>query len=363
MDLSKAFDTLPHDLLIAKLSAYGVGNKSLKFLLSYLSNRKHRVRIGSYISDWLLVLLGIPQGSILGPILFNIFINDLLLFLEGYDVCNFADDNSISAYGSSLQEVTEKLENGCNIALNWFENNSLVANPNKFQIIYIDGVKKISFLQLNISGKLLTSTETVKLLEVTIDNKLSFNQHIEALCRNASFKTKSLLRIRRYLDHSKANALCNAYILSAFSYCPIIWMYCSKKANRLIDSVYKRSIRTVENNFLLSLEEVLAQSNRSTCHRKNLEILLLEIYRSLHCLNPEFMWDMFPKINTNHALRSGQNVKIPTFSTSLSVKSFVFRGSIAWNSLPKSLKESSSPLAFKNALKNANIHCHCKICS
>ena len=221
MDLSKAYDTLPHDLLIAKLAAYGLGNKSLKFLLSYLSNRKQRVKMGSYLSDWLTVLLGVPQGSILGPILFDIFINGLLIFLDDIDVCNFADDNSISVYGASANEITEKLEDRSRLTLKWFENNSMVANPKKFQVLFIDGSKTMSSLRLNINGKFIHSTETVKLLGITIDNKLSFKQHIEAVCSNASLKTKALSRIRRYLSHNQANTLCNAYILSAFSFLPV----------------------------------------------------------------------------------------------------------------------------------------------
>ena len=115
--------------------------------------------------------------------------------MDDFDVCNFADDNSISAYGASSNEISEKLEDSSKLALKWFENNSMVANPKKFQILFIDGAKNKSFLSLNINGKVVNSTETVKLLGLTIDNKLSFNQHIETLYRNASLKTKALLRI------------------------------------------------------------------------------------------------------------------------------------------------------------------------
>ena len=97
MDLSKAFDCLPHDLLIAKLEAYGFGNKSLKFIMSYLFNRKHRVRIGSKFSDYLNLKTGVPQGSIWGPTLFNVHINDLLFLIVICEICNFADDNSLYA--------------------------------------------------------------------------------------------------------------------------------------------------------------------------------------------------------------------------------------------------------------------------
>ena len=290
--VSNTYDCLPHDLLIAKLEAYGFDNNSLHLLYNYLTNRKQRVNIGSYFSEWLAILIGVPQGSILGPILFNLFLNDLFLFIEETQICNFADDNTVYSCEKTIEQVALKLEHDIPRVLNWLKYNSMVANPAKFQVMFL-GIKQKPRLCININGNYLPASDKVKLLGVTIDCKLNFNSHVENLCKRSNQKINALLRIRKYLSPEKTRLLCNAYIISQFKYCPLIWTFCSKKANIRTKKVQKRMLRLVLGDFTASLEELLEISESTTIHIQNLQSLMTEVYKCLNRINPEFMWEMF----------------------------------------------------------------------
>ena len=119
MDLSKAFDSIPHDLIIAKLYAYGIDFEALKLILSYLTDREQATRINSIYSAFQLILSGVPQGSILGPIIFNIFLNDLIYFIEKCNIHNYADDNTVTSSSNSIANLVKDLENDANIAISW----------------------------------------------------------------------------------------------------------------------------------------------------------------------------------------------------------------------------------------------------
>ena len=135
MDLSKAFDTINHKLPIARLYAYGFSTNALEVLLSYLQNTWQRFKINTNSSSWTQLLQGVPQGSVLGPILFNIYINDIFFALKGVDICNFADDTSPYVCDSNLKSVLETLEHNSELTIAWFETNYMKLNTNKCHLL------------------------------------------------------------------------------------------------------------------------------------------------------------------------------------------------------------------------------------
>ena len=134
-DLSKAFDCLPHDLPAAKLSAYGFDNNSTKFLFDYLTNRKQKTKIGQVYSSWDKLTSGVPQGSILGPLIFNIDLIDIFYISSNYDIANYADDNTPYVTCETMASLIESLEKIAEEIFKWFKNNEMQANGDKCHVL------------------------------------------------------------------------------------------------------------------------------------------------------------------------------------------------------------------------------------
>ena len=198
MDLSKAFDCIPHDLLIAKLNAYGFDRKPVVFFYSYLKRRKQCVNANNMQSTFQTLLSGVPQGSILGPLLFNIFINDLIGFIKKSSLYNFADDNTITAFEKDITLLKETLQNKAEIAIQWFKDNFMILNPRKFQTINRFG-KMENKHEIIIENKKITSEHSVRSLGIEIDNQLNFDNHVSTLYKKADSQLNAIGRLRKYI--------------------------------------------------------------------------------------------------------------------------------------------------------------------
>ena len=225
MDLSKAFDCAPHDLLTAKLKGYGINENLLAYLHSYLSSRKQCIRINNVTSDFETIISGVPQGSIVGPILFNCFFNDFFYFIEKPSIHNFADDKTLSMFKETIQNLIALLETESNTAIEWFQNNKMMVNPGKFQAIIIDKKKKCHTKEtLKIGDKIIKASSSVKLLRVHVDDQLNFNLHISNIYRSAANQLNALIRLKRFLVFEVKKTLINSYFYSNFNI--VLWSGC-----------------------------------------------------------------------------------------------------------------------------------------
>ena len=172
MDLPKAFDTLDHSPLLAKSSTYGFDNTLLSFARSFLTNRIQTCKIENHFSNWREITTVVPQGSIFGPLLLNIFINEIFLFTESSNICNYTDDNTLFAFGNTFDKGTRKLQNDFLILGKWFFNNFLVLNFDKCHFMTIRTPNTLpSFKCKSITIK---NSASEKLLGVIIEKKLDF---------------------------------------------------------------------------------------------------------------------------------------------------------------------------------------------
>ena len=169
-------------------------------ILVVLSKRHQRVKLGDKASSWLEILKGVAHGSFLGPLIFNIFINDIYYFLTKCTMYNYADDNTLSFIHRQLAVLKSVVENESEIALKWFDNNQMQANPGKFQAIATGNRTHSELKSFNVAGNAIACEETVKLLGVELDYQLNFNEQVSRICQKVAKQLNVLQRISKFLS-------------------------------------------------------------------------------------------------------------------------------------------------------------------
>ena len=352
MDLSKAFDCLPHNLLIAKLEAYGLDISACELVSSYLSNRKQRVKIGNVKSEWAPLSKGVPQGSILGPLLFNVFMNDLFMFIEQCTLYNYADDDFLARIASNSQDAIASLAHDGNISIDWFCKNGMQANPEKFQFLVISSSKETSH-KLILNGTTLESESHVKALGVIIDNKLNFSEHVRAVCRNAARQLNALARISKYLDKSSRNIIYKSFVASNFNHCPLVWHFCGKVNNTKLENIQERALRIINNDYASTYKDLIIKSNTTSLLISRLRIMLCEVFKSVKGLNPQSINDLFEFKEFDYALRNCKRLYQPKKQKMThGLRSFTYTGAKLWNDFRPIITDDTDLDDFKILAKN-----------
>ena len=246
VDLSKVFDSINHNLLLAKLEAYGLSQSALSFMSSYLLGCKQRVYLHGVCSSYAESRAGLPQGSILGPLLCNIFINDISHSVPDVSLRLYADDTTLYTSDVSPIALQFALNQGLSRLSEWFDANYLVINNAKTQALPIGPCKYDFDLTLNGSG--VTTLPSIRILGVELDSMLNFKEHISSRLKKAYAKTGALRGIRCFVPMDVMLALFKSFILLHIEYCsPLLLGMGSVQANKAED-VNHYILRTLTGN-------------------------------------------------------------------------------------------------------------------
>ena len=359
-DLSKAFDCIPHDFLIAKLYAYGVDKNSLRYIMDYLSGRKQRVRINNEFSEWKDIIFGVPQGSILGPLFFNIFICDIFLFTKDSDIVSYADDNTPCAFEINPDEVIKTLEKVTTSLFKWVSHNFLKANLDKFHAILSTPTDRT----IKVLTEEIINSPSHNLLGITIDRDLNFDNHVRGLCNKANLKLHALSRISSFMSSDKLKIVMKAFVLSQFNYCPLIWMFHSREMNNRINHIHERALRIAYKDKSSSFAELLRKDGSVRIHYRNVQSLATEIYKFINGQTPKIMEEIFQINNNLYNLRTMPVLKECNVRTvHYGQGSISYLAPRIWMQVPENIKNSTSLQSFKTSIKKwIPNNCPCRLC-
>jgi hypothetical protein len=242
IDFKKAFDLVDSNLLIKKLFHYGFSNEALDLIKNYFYNRKQKVKIKDTFSDLLLNLLGVPQGSVLGPLFFIIFINDLAFLLKDLMAKLFADDTTLIDTHENMDVLITKFKKKLEVLINWCKYNKLDINWSKTDFMFVTSkrIKAPKVIEIT-TGVFVKVVEQFKLLGVTIDNKLNFETYASMIKKSVNRKFYSIKRLF-YLCQSVKLQFFKSFIMPHFDYCSTIFCYFPKATLQKIYNTYNYTI-------------------------------------------------------------------------------------------------------------------------
>ena len=358
IDLRKAFDSVDHSLLLKKLSIYGCSEPSMEWFKSYLTNRWQCVDIKNVHSEYEPVSCGVPQGSILGPLLFLLFVNDLSLCLSHCTASLYADDSTAYVFGQDLKAIEEKLNVDARNISKWCSENKLDINVQKTKCMLITTPQRRATmastnLAIYINNEVVPNSNCEKLLGVHVHNSFDWSEQVSYVCKCINFRLRVFKQISKFLTPQARTIYCNSYVLPYLDYCNTVWGNTTQSNILKVFRLQKYASRLTFDNFESRSAELMEKLNWLPLHYRIEYNKLIMMFKALNNTAPMYISDMF-KYNTNpvYSLRSASAEKLflPKPHSEILRKGLSYSGPKLWNSLPKNMKNCNSLCQFKNLL-------------
>ena len=360
LDLSAAFDTIDHQILLARLKhRFGITDRCLQWIRSYLVGRKLRVAINGSLSNSKDLDFGVPQGSVLGPKLFTMYLAPLGDIARGLDI-NFhayADDCQlyIAFSKENVNMIKYKMENLLVEIKKWMSSNMLKLNDDKTEILTVQGPRcnPVDLQSLTIGDEEVDMNKYIRLLGVDFDDNFSFKQHVSAVARKCFYTLKNMFKIRRCLDESSAKTIVHTMITSHLDYCNVILCGLPDSTLKHLTRIKRMSAcfvsqRAKFDHITPTMKQLHWLPIRYRIHYK----VLLLTYKSMNGLAPPYLEELIKKRPMKRTRADKNNdLSVPKFKKTFGGRSFAYMGATLWNSLPRELKHCTNLNQFKKHLK------------
>jgi hypothetical protein len=362
LDLTAAFDVVSHELLLEKLQKIGISDSALNWMKTYLQERPQKVYCNGTMSGQSLMLCGVPQGAVLGPLLFSIFINDISMVIDRHGVKHilYADDIQLLMPSSvhELQSTLTRLENCVTEVTDWLNSSQLILNANKTEFIILSSksnTKKIPKASIVINGTTIQMTHSVRNLGVILDNTLSWDQHVNQIRKSAFMYLALISKVRKFVNIEQTSLLVQALAVSRVNYCASLLLCFNKKQQTQLQKILNYGVRLID---CLKKRERVSDSLAkhgwlNISERAELRLAVIT-FTALHCGEPQTLASTlnFSDYHNGRTLRSETNqiLTIPRTRSNYGDKSFAVSAASLFNSLPLVLRLAPTIQAFKSGM-------------
>lgn len=351
IDFKRAFETIDRKKLTNKLAKYGIVGSANKWVNDYLSNRYQQTKIGEHISSKKEVNFGVPQGTVLGPLLFILYINDIVTCLDSSTIINlFADDTAITVFGSGVEEVIEKMQAELKSLEEWLSSNNLFVNTQKTKVMLFNKKNCENINKIELFGNQLEYVVECKYLGLIIDNQLNFSKHANYVIDKVNKKINFFRRLSNNLSMYTRVTVYKSIIAPHFDYCPTILFYLNEKEKNSLQKLQNRAMRVIlKTNRYVRIKDMLECLQFMSVDQRLVYMNLLFIFKMIHNLLPEYMAEKISFVNDvhNYNTRNACDIYVPTVKKTSTQNSLFHKGLVIYNSLPHNIKNINSINIFK----------------